>query len=72
METIAIHTEFIKLQDLLKLTHAVMSGGEGKIVIQDGQVFVNGEVCTMRGKKIRPGDRVDFEGKTLEVRYGNT
>ena len=62
METITIHTEFIKLQDLLKLTHAVMSGGEGKIVIQDGQVSVNGAVCTMRGKKLRPGDKVGFMG----------
>lgn len=67
METIAIHTEFIKLQDLLKLTHAVMSGGEGKIVIQDGQVFVNGEVCTMRGKKLRPGDTVSFGGREWTV-----
>ena len=67
METIAIHTEFIKLQDLLKLTHAVMSGGEGKIVIQDGQVSVNGEVCTMRGKKLRPGDRVELDGVRLVV-----
>ena len=67
METIAIHTEFIKLQDLLKLTHAVMSGGEGKIVIQDGQVSVNGEVCTMRGKKCRPGDTVSFGGREWTV-----
>lgn len=67
METIQIHTEFIKLQDLLKLAHAVMSGGEAKIVIQDGQVSVNGEVCTMRGKKIYPGDTVAFGGKTFSV-----
>ena len=51
METIAITTEFIKLQDLLKFTHAAASGGEAKVVIQDGQVSVNGEICTMRGKK---------------------
>ena len=67
METIAIHTEFIKLQDLLKLTHVVMSGGEGKIVIQDGQVSVNGAVCTMRGKKLRPGDTVSFGGREWTV-----
>ena len=67
METIAIHTEFIKLQDLLKLTHAVMSGGEGKIVIQDAQVSVNGEVCTMRGKKLRPGDVVSYGGREWTV-----
>ena len=58
METVTIHTDFIKLQDLLKLTHQVSSGGEGKIVIQEGQVCVNGETCTMRGKKLYPGDVV--------------
>ena len=67
METIEIHTEFIKLQDLLKLARLVMSGGEAKIVIQDGQVAVNGETCTMRGKKIHPGDVVSFNGHTLSV-----
>ncbi len=67
METISIHTEYIKLQDLLKLTHAVMSGGEGKVVIQEGQVSVNGEVCTMRGKKLRPGDTVSFGGRSWTV-----
>ena len=67
MQEVLIHTEFIKLQDLLKLTHAVMSGGEGKIVIQDGQVSVNGEVCTMRGKKLRPGDTVSFGGREWTV-----
>ena len=61
MDTIQIHTEFIKLQDLLKLSHAVMSGGEAKIVIQDGQVRVNGEICTQRGKKLRKGDNAEFE-----------
>ena len=67
METISIHTEYIKLQDLLKLTHAVMSGGEGKVVIQEGQVSVNGDVCTMRGKKLRPGDTVSFGGRSWTV-----
>ena len=69
MESIGIHTEFIKLQDLLKLAHLVMSGGEAKIVIQDEQVKVNGEICTQRGKKIRPGDKVTFNGRTLTVDY---
>ena len=69
MESIGIHTEFIKLQDLLKLAHLVMSGGEAKIVIQDEQVKVNGEICTQRGKKIRPGDEVTFNGRTLTVDY---
>ena len=67
METISIQTEFIKLQDLLKLARLVSSGGEAKIVIQEGQVAVNGETCAMRGKKLRPGDTVSYNGKTLRV-----
>ena len=66
-----ITTEFIKLQDLLKLVNLVGTGGEAKIVIQNGDVSVNGEVCTMRGKKIRPGDTVAFDGKELTVSYAN-
>ena len=72
MNTIEITTEYIKLQDFLKLAGLTYTGGEAKVMVQEGLVKVNGEVCTMRGKKIRPGDRVEFEGKTLEVRYGNT
>ena len=72
MNTIEITTEYIKLQDLLKLAGLTYTGGEAKVMVQEGLVKVNGEMCTMRGKKIRPGDRVEFEGKTLEVRYGNT
>lgn len=72
MNTIEITTEYIKLQDLLKLAGLTYTGGEAKVLVQEGLVKVNGEVCTMRGRKIRPGDRVEFEGKTLEVRYGNT
>lgn len=72
MNTIEITTEYIKLQDLLKLAGLTYTGGEAKVMVQEGLVKVNGEVCTMRGKKIRPGDRVEFEDKTLEVRYGNT
>lgn len=53
---IEIITEFIKLQDLLKFAGAVETGGEAKAVIQEGQVTVNGAVCTMRGKKMRTGD----------------
>ena len=67
METISLQTEFIKLQDLLKLARLVSSGGEAKIVIQEGQVAVNGETCAMRGKKLRPGDTVSYNGKTLRV-----
>ena len=69
MTDITITTEFIKLQDLLKLANLVGTGGEAKIVIQNGDVSVNGEVCTMRGKKIRPGDTVAFDGKELTVSY---
>ncbi len=57
-ETVQITTEFIKLEGLLKFAGAVGTGGEGKVLIQEGGVSVNGEVCTMRGKKIRPGDQV--------------
>ena len=71
MNTIEITTEYIKLQDLLKLAGLTYTGGEAKVMVQEGLVKVNGEVCTMRGKKIRPGDRVEFEGKTLEVRYAD-
>ena len=71
MTDITITTEFIKLQDLLKLANLVGTGGEAKIVIQNGDVLVNGEVCMMRGKKIRPGDTVAFDGKELTVSYAN-
>ena len=71
MTDITITTEFIKLQDLLKLANLVGTGGEAKIVIQNGDVSVNGEVCTMSGKKIRPGDTVAFDGKELMVSYAN-
>ena len=71
METITIHTEFIKLQDLLKLANAVSTGGEAKIVVQEGEVSVNGEICTMRGRKIRPGDTVVYQGTTYQVAYGD-
>lgn len=71
MTDITITTEFIKLQDLLKVANLVGTGGEAKIVIQNGDVSVNGEVCTMRGKKIRPGDMVAFDGKELTVSYAN-
>ena len=59
---VVIHTEFIKLESALKLSNAVASGGEAKNLIQDGFVQVNGEVCTMRGKKLYPGDKVRFDG----------
>lgn len=67
--TVNITTEFIKLDALLKFASLVGSGGEAKMLIQDGQVMVNGEVCTMRGKKIRSGDTVtiiDIGSVTVE------
>ena len=67
MKKITITTEFIKLQDLLKFANLVETGGEAKERIQGGEVQVNGEVCTMRGKKIRPGDAVFFAGQKLTV-----
>ena len=71
METIVIRTEFIKLQDLLKFAALVGTGGQAKECIQNGQVQVNGEVCTMRGRKIRPGDQVSFLGRKLTVAYAD-
>lgn len=66
-EKIKIDSEFIKLQDLLKLGGAVDTGGMAKNVIQSGQVMVNGEVCTMRGKKMSEGDVAVFDDLTLIV-----
>ena len=53
---VRIDTEFIKLESAMKLANMVPSGGVAKVMIQGGEVMVNGEVCTMRGKKLRPGD----------------
>ena len=66
-ETINIDSEYIKLQDLLKLTGLAATGGMAKIVIQNGEVKVNGEVCTMRGKKLRPGDTAEYDGAAVTV-----
>lgn len=67
METIQIQTEYIKLDAFLKFAAMVGTGGEAKLVIADGLVQVNGEVCTMRGKKLRAGDTVTFADHTLRV-----
>lgn len=61
---IKIHTEFIKLQDLLKFAGAVETGGDAKLIIQEGRVTLNGAICTVRGKKLRPGDRACIDGET--------
>lgn len=66
-KTVSITTEFIKLEALLKLANLVGTGGEAKMLIQDGQASVNGEVCTMRGKKLRPGDTIQFQGQEILV-----
>lgn len=57
---IFIREDYIKLDSFLKHCSAVQTGGEAKIAIQEGMVLLNGEVCTQRGKKIRPGDTVTF------------
>ena len=64
---IKIETEFIKLEAALKFANAVESGGMAKAVIQDGLVLVNGEVCTMRGKKLYPQDTFSFENVMYEI-----
>ena len=71
MKVIHIETEYIKLQDLLKFAAAVSTGGEAKILIQEGDVTVNGEGCTMRGKKIRPGDDVALRDEHYTVTYAD-
>lgn len=64
---VKIDSEFIRLDSLLKLCNAVMTGGHAKIVIQESEVKVNGEISTARGKKIRQGDNVEFDGIIYEV-----
>lgn len=64
-EIITITTEFIRLDALLKLGGALDTGGQAKFVIQNGEVEVNGKVCTMRGKKWRDGDYAEYNGGPL-------
>ena len=71
METIQITTEFIKLQDLMKLADLVGSGGEAKVLILDGQVSVGGKICLQRGRKLRPGDVMTFRGRDYTVAYAD-
>lgn len=70
MNKIKIHTEFIKLDALLKFAGLCETGGEAKELIQGGEVTVNGEVCTMRGKKCRPGDVISLEGSSVQIAEG--
>ncbi|MGB6128946.1 MAG: S4 domain-containing protein YaaA [Psychrilyobacter sp.] len=67
MEKIQITTEFIKLDQLLKWANVVSSGSDAKHIITEEMVKVNGEIETRRGKKIRVGDIVEFDGKEIEV-----
>ena len=64
---VVISTEFIKLESAMKLANVIPSGGTAKLEIQDGNVLVNGEVCTMRGKKLYPGDKFTFDGITYLI-----
>ena len=66
-EEIGIKTEFIKLDSLLKYAGLCMTGGEAKTLIEEGMVLFNGEVCTMRGKKVRPGDEVALCDTLLKI-----
>ena len=68
MIEISIYTEFIKLDSFLKLAGIAGTGGHAKILIQEGEVLVNGEVCTMRGKKLRSGDEVEYERVIYKVK----
>ena len=67
MIPVVISTEFIKLDSAMKLANAVPTGGAAKFEVQEGNVTVNGETCTMRGKKLYPGDRFGFENKTYLI-----
>ena len=64
---VTITTPFIKLESALKLANLVLSGGEAKTLIQEGNAKVNGEVCTMRGKKLYSGDQVEFMGQSFVI-----
>ena len=66
-ERVSIQTEFIKLESAMKLANIIPTGGTAKLEIQDGNVLVNGEVCTMRGKKLYPGDKFTFDGVTYLI-----
>ena len=66
-EKVEISTEFIRLDSLLKFAGACTTGGQAKLEILQGSVKVNGEICKMRGKKLRNGDKISFDGKDYEV-----
>ena len=64
---VVIGTEFIKLESAMKLANIVITGGNAKVEIQEGNVTVNGEVCTMRGKKLHDGDKFEFAGQKFVI-----
>lgn len=68
MKEIKINTEFIKLEQFMKYASMVQTGGEAKLLIAQGLVLVNGEICTQRGKKLRSGDQVEFEDKQYSIK----
>ncbi len=68
---ISIKTEYIRLQDLLKYASLTSTGGEAKLAVEAGEARVNGEICTQRGKKLRPGDRVEFRNSEIAVVYAD-
>ncbi|WP_317316558.1 RNA-binding S4 domain-containing protein [Peptostreptococcus russellii] len=68
MKNIIIDSEYIKLDQFLKLADIVMSGGEAKLVIMSEEVQVNGEICTQRGKKLKTGDLVEYKGQKFAVK----
>ena len=67
IETVVITTPFIKLDSFLKFAGAAETGGQAKELVQGEDVLVNGEICTMRGKKLRRGDTVDVRGRVFSV-----
>ena len=67
MERFVLEAEYIRLDDLLKLTGCVQTGGMAKVLIQSGGVTLDGQVCTMRGKKLHPGDRFEFMGQSYLI-----
>ena len=67
MEKITIKDAYIKLGQAMKLGNMVSSGTDAKYLIQNGEVLVNGEICLMRGKKLYSGDRITYDGQTMEI-----
>lgn len=68
-DTVLIKSDYIKLDSALKCAGIVSTGGHAKIVIQNGEVKVNGEICTQRGRKLKNNDTAEFNGKTIVIKY---